>query len=156
YHSLGAGGATLHRVDPWPAFYLGDSSPHPRIPTGSFEVVWSGVLQVHDAGPLAFGALAGGELKVEVDGTTVVDGRGRAATSRLGPPDTLTRAPGHYGVTVRYRSVDSIPARLQLFWEGPGFAREPLPAWRFTHQVTGESPALLRDENAARGREAAG
>src|SRR5262245_38374282 len=100
YHSLSGTGAALHRIDPKPAFTLGESSPHPRVPAGPFEVVWKGILQIHDAGSIGFGAIVGGELKVEVDGTTVLDGHGQSATSWVGPSETLTRAPGHYGVTI--------------------------------------------------------
>ena len=38
YRSLVEKDATVYRVEPKPAFYLGRSSPHPRIPPGPFEV----------------------------------------------------------------------------------------------------------------------
>ena len=156
YRPLVAGGRALHRVDPKPAFTLGRSSPHPRIPPGPFEVVWAGVLQVQDPGPIAFSAFVGGEVDVEVDGVTVLDGRGRSETSRLGPTEPLTRAPGHYRLTIRYRSLADVPARLQIWWEGPTFAREPLPAWRLSHLRRTVTPELAREQLAGRGRDAVG
>src|SRR5262249_15173455 len=145
-----------HRVDPKPAFTLGRSSPHPRLPPGAFEVVWTGLLQVREPEPISFHANLGGEVTVEVDGVAVLRGQGRSETGRLGPGEGLNRRPGHYRLTVRYRSLADVPARLQIFWEGPSFAREPLPAWRLGHLPAELSPAARREELAARGRAAVG
>src|SRR5262249_28245859 len=150
------GGPALHRVDPKPAFSLGHSSPHPRIPHGPFEVVWNGIIQVNDPGPISFQAFLGGEVSAEVDGVTVLRGRGLSATRPPAAAATLTRPPGHYRIVVRYRSLAGVPARLQILWEGPSFAREPLPAWRLSHLVAEVSPAIAEEERVARGRDAAG
>src|SRR5438309_10173624 len=73
YHSQADPMTGVARVDPKPAFTLGRSSPHPRIPAGPFEVTWAGVLSIRDSGPLKFSALVGGEVTVRVDGVTVLD-----------------------------------------------------------------------------------
>ena len=156
YRSLADTKTTLTRVEPKPAFTLGRSSPHPRIPPGPFEVVWSGALSIRDPGPISFSAFVGGELTVTVDGVTVLDGRGATETSRLMAKETLNREPGEYRVVIRYRSLDDVPARLQLWWEGPSFAREVIPAWRFGHISAELSPAAKQDELAERGRRAVG
>src|SRR5262245_24614178 len=62
YRSLVDDKATLARVEAKPAFYLGHSSPHPRIPPGPFEVTWTGVILLKDAGPISFDAYVAGEL----------------------------------------------------------------------------------------------
>ena len=41
YRSLVDSKATVLRVEPKPAFTLGRSSPHPRLPPGPFEVTWN-------------------------------------------------------------------------------------------------------------------
>jgi cytochrome c551/c552 len=156
YRPIGQDGPSLHRIDPKPAFYLGHSSPHPRIPPGGFEVVWDGIIQVNDPGPISFHAFLGGELSVEIDGVTVLRGSGPSDTSQLGPAETLTRPPGHYRLTIRYRWLARVPARLQIHWEGPSFAREPLPAWRLSHLAEETPAAIAREERVARGRDAAG
>jgi glucose/arabinose dehydrogenase/cytochrome c551/c552 len=148
--------ATLLRVEAKPAFFLGDSSPHPRLPPGPFEVVWSGVLRLTDPGAVAFVAHLGGELMVVVDGETVLRGRCVTADGRVGPGPRLRRTPGAYRFEARYRALAGVPARLQVGWEGDGFAREPLPAWRLGHLAADEPPALRREELAAAGREAVG
>ncbi|MDB5348770.1 MAG: Cytochrome c [Planctomycetota bacterium] len=156
YRSLDHEGASLHRVDLKPSFTLGQSSPHPRIPAGRFEVVWNGILQIQEPGAIKFDAFVGGELRVEIDGSTVLRGEGRTETSQLVSSESLTRPPGSYRLMIRYRSLSGVPARLQIFWEGPTFAREPLPAWRLSHRADEVSAALARDERAAMGRESAG
>src|SRR5262245_17390746 len=56
YRSLAGQEATLDRIDAKPAFRLSASSPHPRIPPGPFEVVWTGALYVTDPAPVTFDA----------------------------------------------------------------------------------------------------
>jgi mono/diheme cytochrome c family protein len=155
YRSIAEPKAVAHRLDAKPAFTLGRSSPHPRIPVGPFEVTWTGVLSIRDPGPIAFSAIVGGELVITVDGVTVLDGRGATETSRVaGKP--LTRESGVYPLTIRFRSLADVPARLQLWWEGPSFAPEIIPAWRFGHLEKDLSPAAQQDLLAHRGRTLAG
>src|SRR5262245_34483669 len=56
YRSLIDENATLTRVDARPAFSLGDSSPHPRLPQGPFAVTWSGMIRLREPGPIRFEA----------------------------------------------------------------------------------------------------
>jgi mono/diheme cytochrome c family protein/glucose/arabinose dehydrogenase len=156
YRSLAEPTARLTRVEPKPAFHLGRSSPHPRLPPGPFEVVWSGVIAFRESGSVSFSALVGGEVTVSVDGATVLDGRGESDVSRVEAREPLQRPPGYYRLTVRYRSLADVPARLQLWWEGPSFAREPLPAWRLGHTAVQLTPVVQKEELAARGRTAVG
>jgi hypothetical protein len=85
YRSLVDVSATLDRLDVKPAFTLGHSTPHPRLPPGPFEVEWTGVLFVADRGPVQFDAFVSGELTVEVDGQVVLTGRDANDSSHLGP-----------------------------------------------------------------------
>jgi len=156
YRSLVDPEARLTRIDPKPAFYLGHSSPHPRLPAGPLEVVWTGLLWLKDPGPLTFDAWISGEVSVEIDGVTVLKGKGETDTFRLTGGNKLDRPRGLYSIAIRYRSLSGIPARLQIGWEGPTFAREPLPAWHLKHLAV-ELPAAVRQEvRADRGRETAG
>lgn len=148
--------AELHRVEPKPAFFAGHSSPHPRLPAGPFEVAWAGILRVQETAAISFDAFVGGELSMEVDGVKVLEGRGLSARGHLGPKQALERPPGLYRLTVRYRSLEDVPARLQIFWEASSFAREPLPAWRLGHIPEERSQADRQDELISEGRAAAG
>jgi cytochrome c2 len=137
------GGAELHRIDARPAFTLGASSPHPRIPPGPFEAEWTGLLLVQEADTIAFDAAVGGELRLEVDGVTVLEG----AASK-----PLERRPGLYRFRARFRSKEGVPARLQIGWSGGTFSREPLPPWRLKHLATEVPEAVKREALAERGR----
>src|SRR6185503_7413287 len=110
YRSLVDPTATVIRVDPKPAYALGDSSPHPRIPPGPFEVVWSGFILIQDVDAITFG----GEATIDIDGRTVA-----------GPVELK---PGFHPIRVTSRAK-----RVQLTWEGKSFSREPIPPWKFRH-----------------------
>src|SRR5262245_11494846 len=62
YRSLADKDVTLTRLDLKPAFSLGHSSPHPRLPPGPFTVTWTGVLFLKETAPIAFSAYLCGEL----------------------------------------------------------------------------------------------
>src|SRR5262245_25017423 len=68
-----AGNVSVRQVDAKPAFTLGRSSPHPRLPAGPFEVTWTGVIHLREEELLSFSAFAGGALSMQVDGKTVLD-----------------------------------------------------------------------------------
>lgn len=155
YRSLVDQDAKLQLIEPKPAFYLGRSSPHPRIPAGPFEVEWSGIIHLQEQSPLSFHAFVGGELTMDVDGVKVLQGRGLSDNAALSPKEILRREPGQYRFTIKYRSLEDVPARVQLFWESATFAREPLPAWRLSHITAELPPAFSQDELARQGRAAA-
>jgi mono/diheme cytochrome c family protein len=155
YRSVADPKATVTRIEPKPAFTLGRSSPHPRIPPGPFEVTWTGVVSIRDPGPITFSTFVGGDVSVTVDAVMVLTGHGTSDASRVTAKEALTREAGYYRLTVRYRSLADVPARLQLWWEGPGFAREPVPAWRLGHLATELSPAARQDVLAEHGQTAA-
>src|SRR4051812_36212857 len=71
YRSLVDPGATLTRIDAKPGFTLGGSSPHPRIPPGPFEVVWTGLLLIQDLDAIVFDPAVTGDVTLEIDGRAV-------------------------------------------------------------------------------------
>lgn len=145
----GSDGATLVRVDAKPSATWGTSSPHPRIPPGPFRVTWSGVFVQPESDTLRFGAYVGGRLRLSLGGLTVVEGRGEKESAWVGGDGRAWKA-GTYRIKVEYESLTGVPARLQLFWEGDGFSREPLPPWRLKHDE--RPPALVAGETIERGR----
>ena len=105
YRSLVEADATLDRIDPKPAFSLGRSSLHPRLPSGPFEAAWDGLILVREPGPICFRAHLGGEVRMEVDGLTVLRGRGQNEAEPVGPAAALERPSpvsiGSRSITVR-------------------------------------------------------
>jgi mono/diheme cytochrome c family protein len=149
-----SGDAWVYRIDPRPAFALGHSSPHPRIPPGRFEVTWTGAITLLDPDTISFDAFVGGEVTVSIDGTVVLKGKGESDTAQVRGEVPLERKPGTYRITIDYRSLRGVPARLQVWWQGKTFTREPLPAFRLKHLVK-ELPEAAREEvRIIRGREA--
>jgi glucose/arabinose dehydrogenase len=156
YRSRRAADATLVRVDAKPAFTLGPSSPHPRLPPGPFEVSWAGVLLLKEVEPIHFDAYVGGEIVVEVDVATVLRGRGTSETAHVRSDRALNLPAGVYRLTIHYQSLPDVPARLQVGWQGRSFAREPLPPWQLKHLAADVPPELPREDQRGRGRSAVG
>jgi hypothetical protein len=154
YRSLGDHNASLTRIDSRPAFSLGHSSPHPRLPTGAFEVEWTGVLLIKDPAPIRFSAFVCGEASIQVDGVTVLQGRGEQETTLIPASTPLERGPGVYKIKIAFRSLANRATRLQIWWQGPSFSREPVPAWQLYHLDADAPPALAREQEIARGSEA--
>src|SRR5262249_25609026 len=144
--------AELHRIDAKPAFYLGLSSPHPRIPPGQFEVDWTGMLYLKDPAPITFEAFVCGEITVKVDGFSVLEGRGETETSRASRGNPLRRDPGLYQLAIHSRSLPARPPRLQIWWRGKTFALDPPPAWFLKHRAEEMPPAVAREQLVERGR----
>lgn len=148
--------ATLYRVDAKPALALGDSSPHPRLPAGPFNVVWVGVIQLRGEGPFLFDAFVGGEISVRIDDTVVLQGRGESNTAQLRSNAPFKPKTGRARISIEYRSIQGVPARLQLWWQGADFTREPLPEWLLKYSPE-EAPITGQQEHSiATGRLAAG
>lgn len=156
YRSLLDKEAVLTRIDAKPAFTLGHSSPHPRIPPGSFEVTWNGVLFFKETPPVRFDAIVCGEMSVEVDGVVVLEGKGDRETSHIVSKQPLQRDIGLYRLKIRYRSLPELPARLQIGWEGPSFSHEPLPPWQLKHLAADLPKTMVQDQLADQGRHAVG
>src|SRR5258708_7835035 len=115
YESLADPKASLARLEAKPAFHLGRSSPHPRIPTGPFEVKWTGTIALKEPGRFAFSAFVGGEVALTIDGVKVPDGRGPTDASRVVATEPLKREQGIYPLEIRFRSLADVPARLQIW-----------------------------------------
>src|SRR5262249_17656767 len=156
YRSLSEPEAIVRRVDAKPAFYVGHSNPHPRIPPGPFEVVWTGIIHLQESAPISLSAFCGGDLTVDIDGAAALRGRGETDTSELKSTGPFKRESGFYRITIRYRSIKNVPARLQLFWEGLAFSRELIPAWKFHHVAADRSPELKKSMTETTGRAIAG
>jgi mono/diheme cytochrome c family protein len=154
YRSLMDKESSLIRLESKPAFHLVRSSPHPRIPTGPFEVTWTGALDLKDSGHISFDAYLSGELTLEVDGVVVLQGRGESETVQVRGKERLEREPGVYRLKIWYRSLAERPARLQIWWQGDAFSREPLPAWRLKHLAADLPPRFAQEELAEKGRRA--
>jgi len=130
--------AILTRVDLNPALTL-KGSPHPRIPSGAFRVVWTGLLLVQDVDELSFhhSDLA----RVEIGGRAVTE--------------PLQLKPGFHRIRIDLQSGFEA-THFQLSWSGKTFAKEPIPAWKFRHLASELSEAARTEAFVQRGRDAVG
>src|SRR5262245_38574871 len=102
YRSLVSKQAVLTRIEAKPAFTLGDSSPHPRLPPGPFEATWTGVILIREPGPISFEAYAGGDVSLEIDGVRVLEGQGKSESALLRGETTLERKIGLYRLKLTF------------------------------------------------------
>jgi|GEM_PF-290976 len=123
----------LVRLDPKPAFFWGDSSPHPSLPPGPFRVRWKGVILLKDEEAPRFSLFLGGQLKFTVDGVKIFDLHETDPMRRIDSAEILRRGAGNYSLEIEYKSLPNVPARVQLWWEGTTFSLEPLVASHLRH-----------------------
>lgn len=115
-HRAGEEPPRVVRLEPTVAFSLAKGEmPHPRLDSLG-GVTWKGYLNITRAGKYTFSAtVAGGELEVLVQGKDA-----------LGKEHQFDGGVVAFDVSFR-PTARTGPARVELFWQGPGFVKEPLP-----------------------------
>lgn len=133
----GPSGASVTRLEPTVALALGaGESPHPRM-RGAGLGWWRGYVNITRPGKYKLSAnLRGGDVSVKVNGKPVLVGRAAADLTAITGSEVQLKG-GVQTFEVAFVSTGQ-PTRLELFWEGPGFVREPLP-----HQFLGHLPQEL-------------
>ena len=93
------------------------------------DVTFTGCVLVQSPGEHRLHAFASGHVRVALAGQTLLDGKTDEPAWHAS--DSIELPFGFHALEVHYRGGDR-PARLNLFWEGPNFALEPLAArWLF-------------------------
>lgn len=147
-------GREVTRVEPMLSFHLraGDS-PHPRLHGRNFSARWDGSLTVLEGGKYRFSANVVGALRLEIGGKLVLSANvATPGPLQRGEPMELTA--GTHPLRAEFRTAPLVngPARAQVWWEGPGFLAEPLPARFLSHVPAQRPPALAQHEAVARGQ----
>jgi mono/diheme cytochrome c family protein len=131
----GRPGTIVTRLEPTVALSLSDGeASHPRM-NGTGSAMWKGYINVLRPGKYAFSStLRGGSLTVKIGGksiyTAIADDK--TPLTKAGQEVTLE------GGVQPFEAVffkNGTNARVELFWQGPGFIKEPLP-----HQFLGHLP----------------
>ncbi|HJT35353.1 MAG TPA: c-type cytochrome [Pirellulales bacterium] len=125
------GGVTCLRRDETIQFAWDNLPPDERLPPGEFAVEWRGSVQAMAPGDYTFYLHATGEAAVQIEGREII----RAKADR---PQWFESAPveleyGYHAIQIRYHSASGA-ARIGLFWSGPKFELEPLPAQALWHE----------------------
>lgn len=142
------GSRHVTRLEPTVAITLAEGeSPHPSLAKGRV-MTWKGYINFTRAGKYKFDAtLVGGNLTVKVDGKGVLTG----AAGAKGVSDVRS-AEVQYdgGVTpfeVTFVADLGDSPRVELFWEGPGFIKEPLN-YQYLGHLAKDRPASFAKSGA--------
>lgn len=118
------GDEALRRVDETVAFVWSDAAPDPLLPSGLFTANWSGQLLIREAATYRLHAYVAGDVRVSVNGKTVLIGEADNPRWISGPDTPLDF--GLQELEVDYQT-STAPARIHLYWSSDRFPLEPLP-----------------------------
>ncbi|MBA4063362.1 MAG: hypothetical protein C0501_06550 [Isosphaera sp.] len=136
----------LTRLEPTVALALAKGeTPHPKLPAFG-GATWSGYVNVTRPGKYTFSAnVSNGTLRVTVGGKPVLT----ASADATGEAVQLDGGVHRFEAT--FASAGA-PCRVELFWQGPGFVREPLPHQFLGHLAADRPATFLKDAEEDRGR----
>src|SRR5579883_2298959 len=125
-------GKTVFRLEPTVAITLhAGESPHPTLkPNGRY--MWEGYVNMTRRGSYTFSAtVRGGKLNVVVGGKRVlaVEANDQEPSTKVSEEITFEGGVAPFLATFVHTGKE---ARVELFWQGPGFIKEPL-----AHQFLG-------------------
>jgi mono/diheme cytochrome c family protein len=131
------------RVEAELAARWGSGSPDVRVPADGFRCRFGGSLLVQAPGRYTFFARTDGSVRLTVGGKDFLSGSGAGVVSSPGD------LPAGFAPMVLEYAHGRGDAFLAIDWEGPGFAREPLPARLLFHE-RGSLPQPDRFEEGRR------
>ncbi|MEX2174362.1 MAG: c-type cytochrome [Pirellulaceae bacterium] len=121
----------ISRVDEVLAHDWGQAAPDPRLPAGPFQAVWKGRLWTQVPGPYRLQVYAaGGRVSIRLADKEVI--AAAADEPQWLSSDALDLGFDRHPLEVRFEKTGD-EARLALYWSGPGFVLEPVPARFLLH-----------------------
>ena len=121
-----AGETSATRIDEAIAFDWADVPPDPRLAGGAFRAQWTGRLWAQAAGEYRLAVfMEGGKCRIKLGEREVLSGE--AAAPRWIESGPLELEFDRHELAVSFDQTLE-RAQLKLFWKGPGFALEPIPA----------------------------
>ncbi len=134
--SLQAGKAPSSDVVVLPNVWLyvpSGTSPTPFLPPGPFTAVWSGFLALDIRSEYTFQAELNGDLKLDINGVTVLQVSGGGGIVAPGKSVRLNKGANILSAT--FQSPTTGDASLRLHWIPKGALPAPLPLNALTHLV---------------------
>jgi cbb3-type cytochrome oxidase cytochrome c subunit len=148
----GASPVEVTRLEPTFALSLGaGEAAHPRLAADGGTAHWEGYLNVLRAGNYRFQAVVRGRFRLRLDGKDVLSAEGKDATPASQDSGEVRLEAGTHPLLADFTRLPG-PARLEVSWQAPGFAREPLPYDAVGHLPKQVSAKLLNDTLAEHGR----
>jgi cytochrome c553 len=123
------------RLEPTVALTLNKGeSPHPKL-AGLMSAKWTGYVNITRPGKYTFSAnVLNGTLRVSIAGKSVLVAPASGESVSEVRADTVQLDGGVQSFEATF-GTSGAPCRVELFWQGPGFVKEPLP-----HQFLGHLP----------------
>ncbi|MFO0870011.1 MAG: PA14 domain-containing protein, partial [Pirellulales bacterium] len=127
-----------------------ETSPTPFLPPGRFRLRWEGYLRVPLPLSASFSLQGTGAAALSINDVVVRSLQPLTAATPTAAAPVMLRG-GFNKIVVDYVSPAEGDATVQLAWESPEFAREPVPPTQWF--CAGDDPQLLSSETLRRGRE---
>lgn len=128
----GTDGSQCVRIDSTVLFDWQNSAPDPRISDGKFSARWDGLLLSRTSGEYTIHAYVSGKARVILEGETVLNVDTDKPKWVSGKP--LSMKFDWHPFQVDFAKTND-NAELRLFWSGPDFPLEPIPAEYFYHDI---------------------
>lgn len=137
-------GREVSRVDSAPTFSGSLSEIDPRLAAGGHRIQWQGRLWVQQPGPHRLAVFASGRTRITLNNSQVIEtSSARPSWSISGP---LVLDFDRHALTIEHASEEA-GSRLAVYWTGPQFTLEPIPA-RFLVHDRDSTPVMLAQRGA--------
>ncbi len=151
----GAKSPSVTRLEPTVALTLASKAEttHPALETGGL-MTWKGHINIARRGSYTFSStVRGGRLVVKVGGKEVLDANssGEPVVNKTGPENTFEGGVETFEATFT-RVMSDAGSRVELFWQGASFIKEPVPAQFFGHLAKDRPKEFATDNALAHGR----
>ena len=139
------------RLEPTPALKLAKGeAPHPRL-AGLGSAKWTGYINITRPGKYSFDAhVTNGNVEVKLGGKPVLHGGGGGGVSDVTAVQ-LQLDGGVQSLEVSFNSLGG-ETEVAIYWQGPGFVREPLPHQFLGHLAKDRPTAVAWDLELEHGR----
>jgi mono/diheme cytochrome c family protein len=128
---LAAGESSATRIDEAVALDWSDAAPDPRLTRGPFRAEWTGRLWTQVAGAHRLAAyVEGGTCRIRLGEREIL--AGQATEPRWIESEPIELEFDRHLFSVAFEKSGE-RAQLKLFWSGPGFVLEPIPARFLMH-----------------------
>ena len=140
------------RLEPTVAVSLqANEAAHPRLRPDGGTVVWKGYINVIRSGAYHFQANLRGRFRMTIGGKEVLSGDVPDEKPQLKEGADLRLDAGVVPLVAEYTRPAGV-ARVEVYWQGPGFRLEPLPFDVLGHLPAQATPQLEHDARLEQGR----
>lgn len=134
----------VSQVDVAPLFSGDLSAIDRRLLTGGHRIQWRGRLWVQQPGPHRLAVYATGRTRVWLNGSMVLEAASTQPSWTVSDPLTLDF--DRHALSIEHSAAEA-GGRFAMYWSGPNFSLEPIPA-RFLVHGRESTPSMLGQRGA--------